>query len=35
LHPAFRCRRQFSGVDCAPALAASLSQALRAAALPE
>ncbi|MDR6536411.1 winged helix-turn-helix domain-containing tetratricopeptide repeat protein [Variovorax soli] len=35
LHPAFRYGRQFLGVDCAPALAASLGDALRAAGLPE
>jgi TolB-like protein len=35
LQPAFRYSRQFSGVDCAPALAASLSEALRLAGLPE
>lgn len=35
LHPAFRFNRQFSGVNCAPALAASLGDALRAAGLPE
>ncbi|HTV31016.1 MAG TPA: winged helix-turn-helix domain-containing tetratricopeptide repeat protein [Xanthobacteraceae bacterium] len=35
LHPAFRFGRQFAGVDCAPALAASMSEALRAAGLPE
>ena len=35
LHPAFRYSRQFSGVDCAPALAASLSEALSATGLPE
>lgn len=35
LHPAFRFSRQFSGVNCAPALAASLGDALRAAGLPE
>ena len=35
LQPAFRFSRQFSGVDCAPALAASLGEALRAAGLPE
>ena len=35
LHPTFRYSRQFSGVDCAPALAASLGEALRAAGLPE
>jgi TolB-like protein/tetratricopeptide (TPR) repeat protein len=35
LHPAFRYSRQFVGVDCAPALAASMSEALRAVGLPE
>ncbi len=35
LQPAFRYSRQFSGVDCAPALAVSLSEALRAIGLPE
>jgi TolB-like protein len=35
LQPAFRSSRQFSGVDCAPALAASLSEALRPTGLPE
>jgi tetratricopeptide (TPR) repeat protein len=35
LQPAFRYSRQFSGVDCAPALAAALSEALRVAGLPE
>lgn len=35
LQPAFRYSRQFAGVNCAPALAASLSEALRAAGLPE
>jgi Flp pilus assembly protein TadD len=35
LQPAFRYSRQFSGVDCAPALAASLGEALRAGGLPE
>jgi TolB-like protein/DNA-binding SARP family transcriptional activator len=35
LHPTFRYRRQFSGVNCAPALASSLGDALRAAGLPE
>lgn len=35
LHPTFRYSRQFAGVDCAPALAASLGEALRAAGLPE
>ena len=29
LHPTFRYSRQFSGVNCAPALAASLGDALR------
>lgn len=35
LQPAFRYSRQFAGVDCAPALAAALGEALRAAGLPE
>jgi TolB-like protein len=35
LQPAFRYSRQFAGVDCAPALAASLSEALRFTGLPE
>jgi tetratricopeptide (TPR) repeat protein len=35
LHPGFRYSRQFSGVDCGAALAASLGEALRAAGLPE
>jgi adenylate cyclase len=35
LQPAFRYSQQFSGVDCAPALAASLSEALRGTGLPE
>jgi TolB-like protein/DNA-binding SARP family transcriptional activator len=35
LHPTFRYSRQFQGVNCAPALAASLGEALRAAGLPE
>jgi TolB-like protein len=35
LQPGFRYSRQFSGVDCAPALAASLGEALRSAGLPE
>jgi TolB-like protein len=35
LQPAFRYSRQFAGVDCAPALAASLSEALGEAGLPE
>jgi hypothetical protein len=35
LQPTFRYSRQFSGVDCSPALAASLSEALRFTGLPE
>jgi TolB-like protein len=35
LHPTFRYSRQFAGVNCAPALAASLAEALSAAGLPE
>lgn len=35
LHPTFHYGRQFQGVNCAPALAASLGEALRAAGLPE
>ena len=35
LHPTFRYSRQFAGVNCAPALAESLGDALRAAGLPE
>ena len=35
LQPEFRYSRQFAGVDCAPALAASLSEALHAAGLPK
>lgn len=35
LQPAFKYSRQFAGVDCAPALAASLSEALRLTGLPE
>jgi TolB-like protein len=35
LQPTFRYSRQFSGVDCAPALAAALGEALRATGLPE
>lgn len=35
LHPTFRYSRQFLGVNCAPELAASLGDALRAAGLPE
>ena len=34
LHPTFRFSRQFAGVNCAPALAASLGDALREAGLP-
>jgi tetratricopeptide (TPR) repeat protein len=35
LQPAFRYGRQFAGVDCAPALAASLGEALRTVGLPD
>ena len=35
LQPAFRISRQFAGVNCAPAVAAPLGEALRAAGLPE
>jgi TolB-like protein len=35
LQPQFRYSQQFSGVDCAPALAAALGEALGAAGLPE
>lgn len=35
LQPGFRYGRQFSGVDCAPALASALADALRIAELPE
>jgi len=35
LHPAFRYSRQFEAVNCAPALAQTLGEALRAAGLPE
>ncbi|MCY1538698.1 hypothetical protein D9M68_742510 [compost metagenome] len=35
LHPMFRYGRQFRGVNCAPELALSLGEALRAAGLPE
>ena len=35
LQPAFRYSRQFAGVNCAPALAAALSEALRPTGLPE
>jgi TolB-like protein len=35
LHPAFRYGRQFAGVNCAPALAEALGDALRLAGLPE
>ncbi|SFJ87026.1 TolB amino-terminal domain-containing protein [Bosea sp. OK403] len=35
LHPTFRYSRQFAGVNCAPALAEALGDALRAAGLAE
>jgi len=35
LHPTFRFSRQFAGVDCAPALASAMGEALRAVGLPE
>ncbi len=35
LHPTFRYGRQFAGVNCEPALAASMAEALCAAGLPE
>jgi TolB-like protein len=35
LHPTFRYSRQFAGVDCAPALAAVMAEALRTVGLPE
>jgi len=35
LQPAFRYSRLFAGMDCAPALVDALSEALRAAGLPE
>ncbi|MBR0833659.1 winged helix-turn-helix domain-containing protein [Bradyrhizobium manausense] len=35
LHPTFRYARQFQGVNCSPALAAELGDALRVAGLPE
>ena len=35
LHPTFRYSRQFGGVDCAPALAAAMGEALRTVGLPE
>jgi TolB-like protein len=35
LQPAFHFQQQFTGVDCAPALAANLGDALRATGLPE
>ena len=35
LRPAFRYSHQFAGVNCAPDLASSLGEALRAAGLPE
>ena len=33
--PAFRLSKLFAAVDCAPALAASLSEALRVTGIPE
>ena len=35
LQPSYKFGKHFAGVDCAPALAASLSDALRTAGLPE
>jgi adenylate cyclase len=35
LQPSYRFGKHFAGVDCGPALAASLSEALRSAGLPE
>jgi adenylate cyclase len=35
LQPSYRFGKHFAGVDCAPALAASLSEALTAVGLPE
>jgi len=35
LQPTFRYSKQFSGVNCAPALAASLGEALGETGLPE
>ena len=35
LQPAFHYRQQFAGVDCAPALATALGEALRVTGLPE
>jgi hypothetical protein len=35
LQPSYRFGKHFAGVDCAPLLAASLSEALRVAGLPE
>jgi hypothetical protein len=35
LHPTFRYGRQFAAVNCDPALAQRLGEALRAAGLPE
>jgi tetratricopeptide (TPR) repeat protein len=35
LHPTFRYGRQFAGVNCAPALAEALGEALRAVGVPE
>jgi hypothetical protein len=33
--PAFRLSKQFAALDCAPTLAASLNEALRATGIPE
>jgi len=35
LQPSYRFGKHFAGVDCAPPLAASLSEALSVAGLPE
>ena len=35
LQPAFHYGQQFAGVDCAPALATALGEALRITGLPE
>jgi TolB-like protein len=35
LHPTFHYSRQFAGVDCEPALAASMGEALKTVGLPE
>ena len=35
LHPTFRYSRQFAGVNCAPALAASMGKALQSVGVPE